>query len=186
MNIYSTTLFLHIVGALGFFSAFALEWTSLRQVQQAMLSDQAGDWMRILTGTRRLGMTSMLISLITGIYMTVTAWRAVPWTIVALASVVLLIALVLTLTRPRVAALGQALAAERGTLSQNFYNLAHHPLLEISLKTRVTIALGIVFLMTAKPGLGGSLLTMVVAAAIGLASAMYMPRHERAQKELPN
>src|SRR5512138_127610 len=128
MNMYSITLFLHIVGALGFFSAFALEWTSLRQVQRAILSDQARAWMRILTGTRRLGMTSMLLTVITGIYMTVTAWRGVPWTMVALVSVILLITLVLTLTRPRVAALGQALAVERGTLSRNFYNLANEPL----------------------------------------------------------
>lgn len=119
MNSYSIALFLHVAGALGFFSAFAVEWTGLRQIQPAMLSDQAQAGMRILAGTRRLGMTSMLISLITGIYMTVTVWRQVAWAIVALASVVLLIVLAITLTRPRIAALGKALATEKGMLSQN-------------------------------------------------------------------
>lgn len=184
MNIYSIALFLHVVGALGFFSAFALEGTGLRQVQQAMLSEQARAWMRILAGTRRLGMVSMLAAVITGIYLTVTAWRGVPWTMVALVSVVLLIALVILLTRPRVAALEQALHVERGKLSPYFYNLANHLLLEISLKVRVSITLGIVFLMTVKPDLGGSLITMVVAVVIGLAWALYVPL--RAQKELPN
>src|SRR5512138_3666639 len=97
MNMYSITLFLHIVGALGFFSAFALEWTSLRQVQRVTLSDQAQSWMRVLAGTRRLGMTSMLVTIITGIYLTVSAWRGMSWTMVALVSVVVLIALVITL-----------------------------------------------------------------------------------------
>ena len=77
-------------------------------------------------------------------------------------------------------------AAERGTLSQNFYTLANHPLLEISLKTRVSIALVIVFLMAVKPGLGGSLLTMALAVVTGLAWAMYMPLREQTPKELPN
>ena len=70
MSIYSGALFLHVVGALGLFSAFALEWTGLRQVQP-MLSDQAQVWMRILAGTCRLGMASTAV--ITGIYLTVTA-----------------------------------------------------------------------------------------------------------------
>lgn len=186
MNSYSIALFLHVAGALGFFSAFAVEWTGLRQIQHAMLSDQAQAGMRILAGTRRLGMTSMLISLITGIYMTVTVWRQVAWTIVALASVVLLIVLAITLTRPRIAALGKALATEKGMLSQNLQRLANHRHLEISLKTRVAVTLGIVFLMTVKPGLGGSLLSMAIAVVTGLAWAMYMPLRKRAQRELPN
>ena len=186
MNSYSIVLVLHIAGALGFFSAFAVEWTGLRQLQHATLSEQAQAWMRILAGTRRLGMTSTLISLITGIYMTVIAWRQAAWIIVTLAAIVLLMVLTTTLTRPRIAALGKALATEKGMLSQNFQGLANHRHLEISLKTRVAVTLGIVFLMTVKPGLEGSLLTIVLAAVSGLAWAMYMPIRKRAQKELPN
>lgn len=186
MNIYSIALFLHIVGALGFFSGFALEWTGLRHVQRAILSDHARTWMHILAGARRLEMPSGLTMLVTGIYMTVTAWRGVAWTKVALMSVVLLMALGMILTRPRLAALGQALAGEKATLSYHFHALAHHPLLAISLQTRITIALGIVFLMTVKPGLGGSLLTIIVAAVIGLGLSLYLPARAREQKEFPN
>jgi len=186
MNSYSIALFLHIAGALGFFSAFAVEWTGLRQLQHAILSDQAQTWMRILAGTRRLGMTSTLISLITGIYMTVITWRHAAWIIVTLAFIVLLIVLATALTRPRIEALEKALVTEKGMLSQNFQGLANHPYLEISLKTRVAVTLGIVFLMTVKPGLEGSLLTMVLAVVTGLAWAMYLPLRKRAQKELPN
>lgn len=182
MNIYSIALFLHIAGALGFFSALAVEWTGLRQIQNAMLSDQARAWMRILAGTRRLGMTSMLFSLITGVYMTEIAWRHVAWTIVALGSVILLIVLAITLTRPRVAALEKALATEKGMLSQNFQGLANHWLLEISLKTRVALAWGIVFLMTVKPGFGGSLLAIAIAIVSGFVFSLATKRHERMQE----
>jgi hypothetical protein len=47
--------------------------------------------------------------------------------------------------------------------------------------SRATIALAIVFLKTAKRDLAGSLLTIGVAIVLGLASALPMPRRERAQ-----
>jgi hypothetical protein len=184
MNIYSITLFLHIVGALGFFSAFALEFTVLRQIQHATLSDQARTWMRILAGTRKLVEISSLTALVSGIYMTVTAWRGASWTYVSLVSVVLLILLATILTRPRTAALEKALAEEKGALSQNFHELANHRQLELSLKVRVATTLGIVFLMTVKPGLEGSLLTMAIAILMGLAWSIYLPIRKQAQKEL--
>ncbi len=186
MNIYSITLFLHIVGALGFFSALALEFTVLRQIRHATLSDQARTWMRILAGTRKLVEISSLTALVSGIYMAVTAWHHVAWTGVALVSVVLLILLSAILTRPRTTALEKALAEEEGTLSQTFRELANHRQMELSLKTRVTTALGIVFLMTVKPGLEGSLLTMAIAIATGLAWSIHLPIGKQSQKELSN
>ena len=93
-----------------------------------------------------------------------------------------MIALAQALTSPRMAAIGQALASGKGLLSQTYYSLVNHPLLWISIQTRVAIALGIVFLKTAKPDLGGSLLTLGVAIALGLVSALPAPRHERAQE----
>ncbi len=184
MNIYSITLFLHIVGALGFFSAFALEFTALRQIQHAMLSDQVRSWMRILAGTRKLVEISSLTILVSGIYMAVTAWRHVAWTGVALVSVVLLILLAAILTRPHTADLEKALTDEKGPLSQNFRELANHRRMELSLKTRMTITLGIIFLMTVKPGLEGSLLTMAVAIVTGLAWSIYTPIRKQSQEEL--
>ena len=40
MNAYTIVLFLHIVGALGFFVALGLEWTGLSQLQSAMSLEQ--------------------------------------------------------------------------------------------------------------------------------------------------
>ena len=82
------------------------------------------------------------------------------------------------------AAIGQALIAGKGTLPANFHNLASQPLLWISIQTRVALALGIVFLKTAKPDLSGSLLTIGVAIVIGLASTLPVVRPERPREEL--
>lgn len=182
MNAYSIALFLHIVGAVGFFVALGLEWTGLWQIRSAMTPQQVRGWMGILKSVRKFGFASMLTAVITGFYMMATVWGSVAWVIVSLGALVLVIVLSVALTGPRMAAIGQALATEKVPLSQTFYSLANHPLLWISIQTRVAIALGIVFLKTAKPDLGGSLITIGVAIVLGVASALPMPRRERAQE----
>jgi hypothetical protein len=184
MNYYSIALFLHVVGALGFFVALGLEWTGLWQIRRATTSEQIRAWMGISNSARSLGIASMLAILISGFYMMATAWGSVAWIIVALGALVLLVVLTMALTGPRMAAIGGALTTEKGPVSHTLQNLANHPLLWISIQTRVAIALGIVFLMTVKPDLGGSLLTIGVATVLGLASALPMPRRERVQEEI--
>jgi len=181
MDDYSIALFLHIVGAVGLFVALGLEWTGLRQIWSAMTPEQVRGWMGILKSVRRLGFASMLTAVVSGIYMMVTDWGGVAWIYVSLAALVLVIVLSVALTGPRMAVIGQALATEKVPLSQTFHSLANHPLLWISIQTRVAIALGIVFLKTTKPDLGGSLITIGVAIVLGIATALPMPRRERAQ-----
>ncbi len=183
MNAYSIALFLHIVGALGFFVALGLEWTGLWQIRGATAPQQVRGWMMILKSVRKVGFVSMLTTVITGIYLMVTVWGGEAWIIVTVGSLVLVIALAQVVTAPRMAAIGRALATEKGPLSQTFYSLTNHPSLWISIQTRVAIALGIIFLKIAKPDLGGSLITIGIAIVLGIASALPMPRRERASEE---
>ncbi len=183
MNIYSFALFFHIVGALGFFVALGLEWVGLRQIRNATTTEQVRQGMRISGSTRRLGMASMLVILVFGFYMAAVAWGGPAWIVVTLGVIVVTIALSVALTGPRMAAIGRALATEKGPLSPSLQQLANHPLLWISIQTRVAIALGIVFLMTVKPALGGSLLTIGVAIVLGL--ALSLPMKRRAVQERP-
>ncbi len=43
MNHYPLALYLHIVGALGFFVALGLEWTSVHQLRRALSASQIRD-----------------------------------------------------------------------------------------------------------------------------------------------
>lgn len=180
MNYYSTALFLHVVGTLGFFVALGLEWTCLRETGSATTSELVRAWMRISKSARRLGIASMLTILVSGFYMMATVWGGVGWIIVTLGALVPGVVLTLALTGPRMAAIGRALTTERGPASHTLQDLVNHPLLWISIRTRVAISLGIVFLKFAKPDLGGSLLIMGVAIVLGLFSALPVPRRERA------
>ena len=182
MNGFSIALFLHIVGALGVFVALSLEWTGLRQIQSAMLPEQVRPWMGFLRSTNKVGFPSMLTTVATGIYMAVNGVGWVPWILVVIGSLVLIIVLSVVLTKPRMVAIGQALAMEKGPLSQAFHSLVDHPVLWISIQTRITIALGIVFLKIATPDLVGSLLTMGIAILLGFVSSLPMSRRVRLHK----
>jgi hypothetical protein len=57
------------------------------------------------------------------------------------------------------------------------------PLLWLAIQTRVAIALGIVLLMSVKPALSGSLLTIGVAIVLGLVSTLPTLSRGRAQEE---
>lgn len=182
MNVYSIALFFHIVGALGFFAALGLEWAGLRQIRNATTSEQVRQGMRISGSTRKLGMASMLTILIFGVYLAAVAWGGPAWITVTLGGMVVMMALSAALSGPRMAALGRALTTEKGPLSHSLQQLASDPLLWISIQTRVAITVGIVFLMTVKPGLGGSLLTIGAAFMLGLAAALPTKRSQRVQE----
>ena len=181
MDEHAIGLFIHIAGGLGLFVALGLEWTGLGQIRSAILPEQVRAWMGIFKSARRMLFISMLTTVITGIYSMLTEWGGVAWIIASLGSIVLMIVLAMMLTVPRMAAIERALATGRGAVSQSFHNLTSHPLLWISIQVRVAIALGIVFLMAAKPGLVGSLLTIGIAIVLGLASALPTSRRVRTQ-----
>ena len=170
MNIYQIALFLHLVGALGISVALGLEWTSLRQIRNAISPEQVRAWMGILKSTNKVGFISMLTTVITGVYMLLKVWGWVAWILVTIGALVLMIAISRVVTAPRLKALGQT----QGTVLD--------PLLWVSILTRVAIVLGIIFLKIAKPDLGGSLLTIGVAIIIGVATTLPVARREHAQE----
>lgn len=172
MNSYGLALYLHIVGALGFFIALGLEWVSVRQLRRAKHVGQLQEWLAISTGSARIGMPSMLLLIISGVYMGMAAWGMAAWMVVSVGALVVLIIVTLAFSRRRVAAIARQAAMETGGVSPTLRALTHHPLLWFAMQTRVAIALGIVFLMAVKPDLLGSLITIGAAAGIGIGAAI--------------
>src|SRR5262245_60612662 len=115
MNDYSIALFLHIVGALGFFVALGLEWTSLGHLRRATTVEQVREWMRVPDEMGRVGMIAMITLLAAGLYMMATAWGGAPWILVTLGALVVMMVLAMLLTRRRMAAIGRAVGTERGS-----------------------------------------------------------------------
>jgi hypothetical protein len=181
MSIYSIALFIHIVGALGFFVVQGLEWIGLLQVRRARLPEEPRAILGMVKSADRLGGISILTTIITGVYMLLTYWGWVAWIVVVLGALVLEIVLFVVLAKPRMAAMDQDIEREKGFVSKTFHELVNDPILWISIHTRTAILLGIVFLKIAKPDLGGSLLTIGIAIVLGTASALPMLRRARVQ-----
>src|SRR5512146_745867 len=117
MTVHSITLFLHIVGALGMFASFGLEWASLAFLRHASTAEQAREWLAVRSWVIRLGPASLVLILLSGLYMMAPAWRWVAWIVVALGAMVLIAFLGATLTGLRLGPVEQAVAAASGTLS---------------------------------------------------------------------
>lgn len=183
MNIYTIVKFLHIAGAMAFFMALGLEWLSLRQLRAAVSANQVREWMRITSSARRLAGASMLAILIAGFYMMAAAKMGAAWVMVGFWSLVLLGLLSAILTGRPLGAIRRAVQEANGPAS-TLSKLTHDARLWLSIRLRVSIALGVVFIMTVKPGLGVSLLSIGIAILLGLASALPLPGRERPQKEL--
>ena len=170
--LYSVALFVHILGALGLFMALGLEWAGLRQLRRAATAEQARAWLSAVAVLPRLYAPAAIAILLSGLYMVATAWSwTAGWPGVALAALVLLAAFGAALTGPRMASIGRA-AVEIGPVSPALRQRLRDPILWTSIQTRVAIAVGIVFLMTVKPALGGALLAIGVAALLGLAATI--------------
>src|SRR5262245_5281993 len=179
MTAYSIALFLHIVGALALFAAFALEGVALLGMRRAASAEQVREWASIFTLQRRIGPASLGVLLLAGLYMTATAWGRQAWTITGLATMFLL-PLLGARSGARLAAVGRALATERGPLPTATHAQLNDPYLIASYQVRLAAALGIVFLMAVKPDLLGSLVTIGVALMAGLLVAMPAWRRGRA------
>ena len=183
MNDYMIAKFIHIIGALGFFVALGVEWLSLSLARQARTTDQVRERLHISNPVHRIGPLSMLLILISGFYIIAIAKIGSAWIMVAFGSLIVMVVLGLALSGRRMAAIGRALAVEYGPISSSLRDLLHDPLLWLSLRLRVSIAVGIVFLMTVKPDLIGALLTMAVVVILGLAFGL--PGRLREQRKLP-
>lgn len=179
MTVYSIALFLHVLGALGLFVAFGIEGIGLAALGRASTVEQAREWLGVLGKTRVLGPVSLGAIVVFGIYMMATAWGGVAWALIALAAMILIAIIGATLTGMRMVPLGRAIASESGALTPALLQRLQDPMLRTSLRLRVAIALGIVFLMTGKPDLTGALLSMGIAIVLGLIPSL--PMGSRAQ-----
>jgi len=185
MSIYNIVLFLHISGAIGYFVGMGTWLFCLAALRRAQRVEQV----RALTNLAgRLGPLfgiSVLLILVTGLYMAITAWGfQTGWIPVALVSLILIAPLGTAFIEPRRRSIARlAQEAPDGPLPQALEQRIHDPILGTALVTVTILLLGIVFLMTNKPSLIVSLIVMGVALAFGLASGALVSRATRTRMQ---
>ncbi len=181
MSIYSIILFLHVSGAIGYFVGIGTWLFILVGLRRAQRVEQVRALVNLIGLSGPFTGISVLLILATGFYMALTAWSLqTGWILVALISLVLMASLGTALIEPRRRAIDRlAREAPDGLLPHPLERRTRDPVLLTALQTVTALLLGIVFLMTTKPSLTGSLIVMAVALTLGLASGVLVSRATR-------
>jgi hypothetical protein len=172
VSVYSISLFLHIVGALGLFTVLGLEWAGLYYLRRATGAREVREWVKLLAAPRMLAGPAALLILASGIHMTATRWAPRGWIVVGLAGMVAIAVLSAAVGGRRIGAIARALPADDGPIPAALDRQIHDPALELSLRVRAALFLGVVFVMSTEPNTAGSLAAMAVATLAGVAVAL--------------
>jgi hypothetical protein len=179
MDLYSVLLFVHMLSAMGLFGVFAVEAVAFVSLRRAGTLDEGRMWMGLLRRTGRLGPIAMVPLLVAGIWMMALRWDAEPWIVAALVGVAAMAVLAGATTRRAMRRFAQELPARAELGPEAIAALVAAGPLALSLRLRVALAIGILALMTMKPGALGSFATMALASALGAAVGLRPRRSKR-------
>jgi hypothetical protein len=147
MSLYPFLVFLHILGAIGIFVALAIEGVSLGRLHSAAAPVAGRARLHLPRLPRQLGPIAMIGATVAGISLMAHGWGRQPWilsAVVGLVGMMAAAAVVSARSMPSAAAL------------------------TASLRLRVALAIGIVGLMTIKPGPIGAWSILIASALSGL------------------
>jgi hypothetical protein len=189
MPYYQIALFLHVLGALGFFIAVGVFYLAVLGVRRAKTVQSVKLWTGAAASVGRvLFPTSSLVIVVAGIYMLVTVWgESAPWAIVALVAFIVLAVGATLIQGRRMATLGMSAAgqAESAPVTRALSAQAHDPVTWVSVNASMAFAIGIVYLMTLKPDALGSVIALLIALAVGLAFGYLTQGRPAAAPSLP-
>jgi hypothetical protein len=176
MTVYSVVLFLHLSGALFLYMFFALEWLVQGRVRKSATIEAARPW--LVAGARlpAIGAIGGILIFIPGLWLAAheKLWAAA-WIQAAITTALIMVLMGVVITRPRMRKLERAAneavpGAAQGT-GQTGSNAAHRlrdPVIIFSLRIRMALGFGVLYLMAAKPGLTTTLVTLGVALVLGI------------------
>ena len=171
MTLYTLANYLHVLGAMGIVAALCLEWTIVLRLRTAESVEQARQWLGLAGMQRVIGSGSLIGLLVGGLYMAGTRWGGAGWVAVGLLALVLIGALG-AYNGIRLDRIRKSLVAPTGQLSAELRERIRHSSFVLSIHVRAAVLLGVVFIMTAKPDLNASLVTLVLSVLVGMASAV--------------
>lgn len=177
---YSISLFLHIVGAMGIFAGLALEQAGLFNLRRASTTGQLQESLALFRGMQRIQGPSALVLLATGLYMMATQWRGQAWAGLGLVGMVLMAIIGAVLTGRRIKAIARAVPLGDEPLPATLRNSFEDSALRTSASLRLALALGIVFNMSVKPGTLGAVMALVIALGVGAVKSQLQAHSARA------
>jgi hypothetical protein len=163
---YKIALFLHVTGALLLCAAITIEWVCIINMRKADGDRRLGESLFYFPKVKRMGDIAALLLLIPGIYMMIAVWNDASWAIVGFIGLMFIGAIGGTVTGRKMKKV-RAIIKMKNADPHQLQELLNGNTLWISIQLRTAILLGVIFLMTVKPGLTESILTMVLSIVLG-------------------
>jgi hypothetical protein len=167
MTLYSFVLFVHVVSAIGLFVGLALEGFVSLRIRWANDAKQIEFFVRAFDRLRWIFIPSFAGILIGGLYLASYYGRGTYWIPASLIATVAIMLVGGLITGRRLNQLKKALRKADETFETLSAQAKGRPL-TVSYGLRFGIALGIVFLMTAKPDLWPSVYALIASCGAGL------------------
>ena len=183
---YHLALFLHLGALLAAMSAAGIAHYAEIRMRTARASGELLEWATLLARAERIFPFALLTLVAAGAYMVSAAWTwSAGWVDAALVAVVALFASGIFLAT-RIAALRRALAGDpNAPINAGALHMANSLLTRSMSYGNTALVIGIVFIMVTKLDLLGSLLSLLVAYAIGVALANMLGRNRSADVSQP-
>jgi hypothetical protein len=178
MDGYAIMLFLHLCALLGAIGTAALLHFAELRLRAADNVAAIRAWARLIENGAKVFPVALLVLLASGAYLVDRHWSwGAGWVDAALVGVGVLFAVGAGVIGGRSRALGRELRdVSDDVVTPRLARLARNHVAGIASWSNTGVALGVVFVMTTKPGLAGSLACLAVGAGFGVAVAWRLRR----------
>ena len=182
MNAYAIAMFVHMIGLIALFGGLVIIHHGGVRLRAAGTWQEARTWLDLLRPTRNMFIAGAVFLLGSGMFMARAQWTMrMPWIVVGMIVVLMFLATGALVSGRIFARIARAAAQAQGPISDEARALIHSPLLWSSVFGMNGGALGMVWLMTTKPGWTGSIGIPLAATVLGSLIGLGMTRSGRAR-----
>ena len=169
---FTIAVFLHLVGMVGLFIGYGLEWVASSLLRRSTNAEQVRAWLRIYRLSLPISGPGLLLLILSGVYFaSITESMKQGWLLSSLLAIVFALGIGFVFILPRVRKLRAVLPEGNTPLSEAGRASVQDPVILTLIRVRFLLALGILYLMIAKPDLATSLFVLLGAIVVGLISA---------------
>jgi hypothetical protein len=173
LHLHTILVFIHVMSAVGLSASALISLLGLLAMQRAQRVEQVRAVIGLLALSEPIAGVTLVLTPLAGLIMTITTWGwQNGWINVALGSMALLLLVGAIIGTRRRAIANLIKDMPDGSLPESLILRLHDPLMGSAGYMMVAIVVGIVFLMTTKPMLDGSLIAMVTAVVLGMLASL--------------
>jgi hypothetical protein len=179
MNERSVSLFIHLLGVVTLFIAIGINQRVGAKIRAATSVEELRLWLGLVRSTSPMFPVAFLLILATGLFMAARSFSFdTPWIAVAIVSVVVALAIGGGVVGRALGGVGKS-AASASSITPELARAIANPVPWVGLGINNGIAVGLLWIMVAKPGWGQSIGVVVVLALAGAAAGFAARKSKR-------